>query len=221
MRSTMPAHQQHASLRIDYSKLEGMASEALSSGIALRQLSPTMAAAAIRGSDEPSLYLRMTKPIEQIGLMLPRLPELLQRLAIGSAEDNRLWVSTLKMQYLPGATPILWSNFPADLVDLIFREQVAVIIFYNPARFADRLRSAGFEVELSADAAKVQLSYIHNNIKIKVENEGYFLSLIQDYLVDELSVADWLTNLVKGVDSRQLAPGTAIRFLPVQKKPDN
>src|SRR4029077_13362979 len=83
---------------------------------------------------------RMTKPTVSVAM------ELVDK----STNDNRLLIDHIKMNYVPGTTPLLWAPIRASILKQLFFEEGIVWTWFNPVHLVRKLREHGFEVETNA-----------------------------------------------------------------------
>jgi hypothetical protein len=217
---SMPAETRHLRLDVNYSGFKGTLEESLSSGSAFRNLSASLAVVVAALPCNPSLYSRLTRASPEVTLdILSMIPDQLAQLAVESSEDNALWVSKLSLHYMPGATPNFWTGMPAELAEALLQDRIAVTTIYNPARFIQKLRTLGFRVKFIPGEAMISVAGTARGAEIKIENIGYFLDLIQCYLVDEMVVANSINDLVQNSCFEHSAEGAIIDWLPMQRQP--
>jgi hypothetical protein len=211
-----PEERQHARLSVDYSGFSGTLEKALSSGFSFQRFGRSLAVAII-ALPHASRYSQFERSLPQ-GL-LDRLTAMLgqvAQLASEPKEDNAIWISKFSLRYLPGSTPNFWTAIPTDLAEGVFQERIAVVTIYNPACFIRRLREIGFEVKFAQGEELISVTRVVDKRKIDIENIGYYLSLIQEYFVDELSVADCIGNLVERELLEHSEESFVVNCIPMQ-----
>ena len=210
----MPKDLHHLRLSVDYSGLKAAFNEARRSGFAFRQLGPSLAILVAASPSSPSSHLRWRRSLprkieSQLAAITPRLAQL----ASEPLEDNGFWIGSLTLNYLPGTTPLFWAT-PTEIFKDLFCERIVATTFYNPARFIRYLRRFGLQVEYLPHRAGLSIIQTTGNKRVELQNGDYFLRLIQDYLVNELQVAEFVANLF-GLSER-FGHGTDLELIPMQ-----
>lgn len=208
-------------LASQYRSLDGLAAEAVSAGVAFRQISPSLAVQATTFYPRRSFYSRLLKPVpSRARRRLDEFPiDKVLPLVLEGAQENALWIGQLSPYYLPGATPLFWTSIDEKLIDGMFREELAVTTFYNPARLIENLRSKGFEVSLAPNKPQIIVYATVGGHRVQFEGIQYYLTLIQARLANEESVAAAMKKLVDSLDQEELEPGVSVQILPVQARP--
>lgn len=138
------------------------------------------------------------KPTKQTWRGLNALPDKVLEIVIHGRQDNSVLLNWFFYQrdghfyYLPGMThPFWWPLNPKALKAVVFRQTI-VGTAYNPAWLFRTLEEAGFEVD-SSDVRNAKISRRKGDALFQSEGTSFYLRAIQDYLMDESSIANMLT----------------------------
>jgi hypothetical protein len=214
-----PADSRRLRLTVDYSALKGALEEALSSGSCFRRIGSSHLVAVTALSKSTSFYARYARSLpEEEFAGLDKISEHAIHLASPFA-DNALWISKLYLNYRPGATPNFWTRLPTEFIKAAFQQKIAVTILYNPGRFIERLRHLGFTVALIPGQERLSVTRVTEGVEIKVDAMNYFLGLIIEFFVDEITVANAIVDLVDAINPQQYGQKSMIALVPMQAHP--
>lgn len=171
---------------------------------------------------------KSVKPTKQTWLGLNALRDEVQEIVIPGRQDNSVLLNLFfyrhdgHFYYLPGMThPFWWPLTPKALKAVVFRQTI-VGTAYNPAWLFKTLEEAGFEVN-SSDVHNAKISRRKGDALFQSEGTSFYLRAVQDYLMDERSIANMLTIAYESQIGGAVEGPKRINLILHQKfgRPDN
>jgi hypothetical protein len=127
-----------------------------------------------------------------------------------SYNDNVLWIGILKPNISQGTIPLFWRNIPTELLKRIFFAEFFVFTIYNPAHLIGRIRELGFEIKYVNGGRRYEVTKKEGNIKMKILNMNYYEKLVTEHLVNEDVIVDYLSDILKLIQSGAIGPNTRV-----------
>jgi len=145
---------------------------------------------------------------------LYNLPNEVKKITKEQSDENIIKLSTIHphREVMPGALPLFWWPIDIDIIRKIYFNELLIFTIYNLVYFMEKLRSIGLNVKWNENKKDIIITKKINKRESRIQNTGYFIRMIQDYLVSEDSVVELIKKFLSSLEKKKFKAGTKIQM---------
>jgi hypothetical protein len=113
---------------------------------------------------------------------------------------------------LLGTIPLFWWPLDLEFIKAVMFQDVIIFTIFNPLHFIKKLENTGWLVEHNGETEEYTVTRMNNGSGSQLENFGYFIKLIQNYLFKEEGVVEVINNTYATITEEGLQANTRVEI---------